>query len=132
MLVFQRPDSAHKFVWPEAVTKYVKVLQRPNRSSAIHVTANHAHSGRVVRVIQNRIGQAGCWSWSGAGTLNKSFFKAPPVVFASARIIVALYVHLFISILTDVAQKHISSLRIEAGAERIAKTVGKNFLCNRR
>src|SRR5262245_21616522 len=119
MLVFKRPDFPHKRVRTEAVTKYIKVLQRPNRSSAIHVTADHAHAGCVMRVIQNRVGQAGWWSWSGARALNKAFFKAPTVVFASARIIVALHVHLFPGVLTDVAEKHISSLRIEAGAERI-------------
>src|SRR5947199_5818749 len=80
--------------WTEAVSKHIQVVQRTDLFSAVDVAANHARSSRVVLIIENWINRF--W-WFGplvACALNKTFTDPPPVVLASARIRVALHVHL--------------------------------------
>src|SRR5439155_14317760 len=128
-IVMEAPDSGGKIsdIRTVGVRENIDAAQVANSSPAVNIAADYAHTGRV-RIIENRIGQAGWWSRLRAGALNKAFFKAPPVVSAAARIRRQSNVNLFPSCLSHVSNKHPAGLAIPTGSPRIAQAIQPNLL----
>src|SRR4030095_111551 len=130
-VVTERPDSARKVsaIRTEGIGENIEALKLANQSSAINVAADYANTGRVVRIIENRINK-GSWSVLRAGALNQAFADTPSVICAR-EIGPFLHINLFAKTPSNVGNKHRARFTIKTAPPRLAQAKRVNLLFNR-